>query len=109
MNQDNNRKIQDKSYKKQGKRKWFLFYVFGTITLFLLSFSATTFILMNSYRLTFAGENLAALQQEIGMLKNELNRKNNELEDLKFQIANIEGESSFTNQLQNFVSELPNE
>ncbi|MBE7018346.1 MAG: hypothetical protein E7413_00495 [Ruminococcaceae bacterium] len=86
---------------KYKKRKLLIFFIFSLITLFLLSFSTTTFILMNSYRLTFAGDSLSALQQKIGTLREEISRKDNEIEQLKLQIANIEGEASFVNQMQN--------
>ena len=79
------------------KRNLFLFIVFLLVTLFLASFSATTFILINSYRLTYVGENLVVLQQEIGNLKDEISRKEIEIEELKLQLANIEGESPFMN------------
>ncbi len=89
------------SQRTAGKKRKILFcFLFGMIILFLLSFSATTYILMNSYRLTFVGEDFATLQQEIGLLKNEVARKNSEIEELKLQIANMEGESSFVNQFQ---------
>ena len=91
-----------KTSQKYKKRKLFIFFVFGLITLFLLSFSTTTFILMNSYRLTFAGESLLALQQKIGTLREEISRKDNEIEQLKLQLADIEGKSSFINQMQNY-------
>lgn len=93
---------QTKEYhqKKRKKGKIFLLFIFGFVTLFLCSFSATTFILMNSYRLTFAGENDIMLQQELGFLKNEVARKENEIEELKLQLANLEGESSFVNQME---------
>ena len=87
--------------KKTRKTKFFLLFVLLLITLFLISFAATTYILMHSYSLTFAGESLAALQQEIGQLKTEVSRKNNEIEELKIQLANIKGESSFVNQMLN--------
>ena len=87
--------------KKQKKRSFILF-VFCLITLFLVSFATTSLILMKSYRLTFAEENYAELQHQVKLLKNELSRKDNEIEELKLQLANIEGESSFVNQMQNF-------
>ena len=87
--------------KKQKKRR-FLLFIFCLITLFLVSFATTSLILMKSYRLTFAEENYAELQQQVKLLKNELSRRDNEIEELKLQLANIEGESSFVSQTQNF-------
>lgn len=87
--------------KKYKKGNLFIFFIFCLITLFLLSFSTTTFILMNSYRLTFAGESLSALQQKIGTLRDEIFRKDNQIEQLKLQLADIEGKASFVNQMQN--------
>ena len=75
--------------KKNKKRKLFFIFIFGLGTLFLLSFSVTSFILINSYRLTFVEENYAQLQQQCGLLKSELSRKENEIEELKLQLANI--------------------
>ena len=100
MKASNYNKTGEATSKKCKKRKVFIFFTFGAITLFLLSFSVTTFILMNSFRLTFAGDNLAQMQQEISLLKNEIAHKDSEIEELKLQLANIEGESSFVNQFQ---------
>lgn len=102
MKSNDIKQSEERKPKNRKKRTIFLWFVFGMITLFLLSFSTTTFILINSYRLTYANDNLSSLQQEIGNLKNEIARKDNEIEELKLQLANIEGESSFVNQMQNY-------
>ncbi len=99
MKQEDFETKQTPPLKKQKKRRVILF-VFCLITLFLVSFSTTSLILMKSYRLTFVKENYAELQQQVKLLKNELSRKDNEIEELKLQLANIEGESSFVNQMQ---------
>ncbi len=104
MNVNNDQTTQKQKPKKQKKRRRWMLLSFFLLTLFLLSFSATSFILMNSYRLTFADESLATLRQELSLLKNEIAKKNSEIEALKLQLANIEGESSFANKLQNEIS-----
>ena len=99
QSQQNISKKQEKHFYKN--RKIFWFFLLLLITLFFVSFSATSFILMNSYRLAFVGENQEHLQHELEMLKLELNQKEMEIEELKLQLANIEGESSFVNELLN--------
>ncbi len=80
-------------------RKPFLLLLFGLITLFFISFAATSFILINSYRLSFTGENHASMQQELERLKSELRGKETEIEELKLKLSDYEGESSFANEL----------
>lgn len=102
MNQNESQNKQNTKPNQKKKRKVFILFVFCLGTLFLLSFSVTSFILINSYRLTFVEEDYTRLQQQFGLLKSELSRKENEIEELKLQLADIEGESSFTNQNLNF-------
>ena len=89
----------------QHRSRIFLLFVLCVSTLFLISFSVTSFILMNSYRLVFVGENFSNMQQELTLLKNEISRKDAEIEELKLQLANTEGESSFANQPLNFIED----
>lgn len=83
------------------KRKRFILFLFSLITLFLVSFSTTSFILVNSYRLSFTEEAHGMMQQELEQLKRELTDKETEIEELKLKLSNYEGESSFVNELNN--------
>ena len=105
MNQNDYENKHPFSLKKQKKRRFILFIV-SLITLFFVSFSTTSFILIKAYRLTFAEEDYAQLQQQVELLRSELSCKENEIEELKLQLANIEGESSFANQMQNHGSDF---
>lgn len=100
MNSNNCKTNQENQSLKRKRGKLFFLCVFCGITLFLVSFSVTSFILMNSYRLTFASNSQATLQQEISRLKSEISRKDGEIEELKLRIAALEAESSFVNQTQ---------
>lgn len=101
MNQNHHETNKSSQATKQRKRKIFFIFIFFLVTLFFISFSVTSVIIIKSYSLIFAEENYIQLQQQVGLLKSELSRRENEVEELKLQLANLEGESFFANRTLN--------
>ncbi len=98
-NQKNSPGEHQNHFSKKRNRFWLFF--FGLVTLFFVSFAASSFILMNSYRLSFTDQDHAMMQQELQRLRSELQGKETEIEELKLKLSNYEGESSFVNELLN--------
>ena len=82
-----------KNKKKQQKYSIFILIL---ITLFLLSFSGSAFILIRTNQLTFAGGDEKDLCREVRELKAEIARKDSEIAELKVQLVNEKSSSRFT-------------
>ena len=72
--------IPHKRRKKRKQKKGSIF-LFVLVTLFFVSFAASAYIIIYANQLTFAGGSLTELRQEMQELKNELARKDSEIEE----------------------------
>ncbi|MBQ7951061.1 MAG: hypothetical protein IJ278_05015, partial [Clostridia bacterium] len=91
------REISTRRKRKEKKKKvkgWV--YLLLLVTIFFASFAASAYVIIHANQLTFAGDNLVELQQEVQDLKTELARKESEIEELKLQVANSKSSSHFT-------------
>lgn len=68
-------------------------YLLTLITLFLISFSATSFIIINANKLTFSGENTSAVKDEISSLKEQILEKDKTIEELTEQLSSKKSNS----------------
>jgi cytoskeletal protein RodZ len=70
-------------------------YLLTIITLFLISFSTTAFIIINANKLTFSGGNSGASKDEITALQEQLAQKDKTIEELTLQLSS-KNSSSFS-------------